>query len=363
MSEFDRAAANLLVHSTQPLNAEPPIDRLVSSFITPQTNLYIRSHGEVQHLDANTHRLRITGEVAREQAFSVAQLRERFPVRTVTASLQCAGNRRADLQEVAKTEGDPWQAGAVANASWTGVPLRDVLQVAGAASDAALQVAFYSPDEVEVEGEKARFGVSIPMAKALDSHVLLAFEMNGEPLLPEHGFPLRVIVPGYAGVRSAKWVTEVRVQRQPAESPIQTKDYKLFPPHVQKGEADWEAGLTINALPLNSAICEPAQGARLKEGLVTVKGWATASDRAIKRVDVSVDGGRHWRQAKLEQQPDQPYAWTLWCLDAELKKGEHDLVVRAFDDAMQTQPDTPDDTWNFPGYLAAHRHRIHVTVE
>ena len=362
-SELERAEANLVVHSTSPLNAEPPMDRLVSTFITPQKNLYIRSHGEVQHLQGATHRLKVAGHVERELEFTVQDLRSRFPHRTLTASLQCAGNRRADLQEVKKTEGDPWQAAALGNASWTGVSLRDVLEAAGAATHPSLQIAFYSPDEVEVEGETARFGVSIPLSKALSGDVLLAFEMNGEPLLPEHGYPLRVIVPGYAGVRSAKWVCEVRVQDRPAESPIQTKDYKLFPPHVQKGQADWNTGLTIDALPLNSAICEPARGARLKEGPVTLKGWATASERAIRRVDLSLDGGRSWLQAELQQQPDQPYAWTLWRLDAELKRGEHELVVRAFDEAMQTQPDTPDDTWNYPGYLAAHRHRIHVTVE
>ena len=186
-SELERAQANLVVHSASPLNAEPPMDRLVSTFITPQKDLYIRSHGEVQHLDGATHRLKVAGQVEHELEFTVQDLRDRFPRPTLTASLQCAGNRRADLQEVKKTEGDPWQAAALGNASWTGVSLRDVLGAAGAATHASFQVAFYSSDEIEVEGETARFGVSIPMPKALSGEVLLAFEMNGEPLLPEHG--------------------------------------------------------------------------------------------------------------------------------------------------------------------------------
>ena len=172
-----------------------------------------------------------------------------------------------------------------------------------------------------------------------------------------------MVVPGYAGVRSAKWVNEVRVQDEPADSPIQRKDYKLFPASVSKDDADWEAGLTIDAMPLNSAICRPQHGARVRAGPLTLQGWATASERVIKRVDVSIDGGRSWRQADLEQDDDQPHAWTLWRLEAELTKGEHELVVRAVDSAMQTQPDSPDETWNFPGYLAAHSHRIEVTVE
>ena len=357
------AGTALRVHSHQPFNAETPLDRLVASFITPQRHLYVRTHGEVQHLDEATHQLKVTGQVARALELSVAELRTSFSARFVTSGLQCAGNRRADLQQVAKTEGDPWAGGAVGNVRWTGAPLREVLAAAEASTDAGLQVAFYSTDEIEVEGEKGRFGVSIAMTKALTEDVLLAYEMNGEPLTAEHGHPLRVVVPGYAGVRSAKWVQEIRVQDEPADSPIQRKDYKLFPPEVRKGEADWDAGLTIDAMPLNAAICEPRCGTRLKAGSLTLRGWATASERTIKRVDVSLDGGRRWRQARLEQDAAQPHAWTLWSLEVELAKGEHELVVRTFDSAMQTQPDRPDDTWNYPGYLAAHRHRIHVSVE
>ena len=196
----------------------------------------------------------------------------------------------------------------------------------------------------------------------MSDHVLLAFQMNDEPLSPEHGFPLRAVVPGYAGVRSAKWLTEIRVQTEPADSPIQRKDYKLFPASVSTEEADWDAGLTIDALPLNSCICQPASGSKLASGPVTIKGWAAASERRVKRVDVSTDGGRHWMQAQLEQAEDQPHAWTLWRLDTVLETGEHELVVRAWDDAMQTQPDSPADTWNFAGYLAAHRHHVQVSV-
>lgn len=140
---------------------------------------------------------------------------------------------------------------------------------------------------------------------------------------------------------------EIRIQHEPADSPIQRKDYKLFPPEVLKGEADWDAGLTIDAMPVNSAICESKRGARLKAGALTLRGVGhRLRERAIKRVDVSLDGGHRCRQALLQQDATQPHAWTLWSLEAELAKGEHELVVRAFDSAMQTQPNRPDDTWN-----------------
>ena len=362
MSPNTHFQLNRIVHSDQPLNAEPTLAKLAEAFITDQRDLYIRTHGEVQQLDEGSYRLRVAGEVQQELQFSLADLRARFAVHTITCGLQCAGNRRADLQEVAKTAGDPWQGGAIGNVSWTGVALREVLEEAGVAVDRGLQVAFYSPDEIEVEGERGRFGVSIPLDKARSDDVLLAYEMNGEPLSPEHGYPLRAVVPGYAGVRSAKWLTEIRVQAEQADSPIQRKDYKLFPSGVSKEDVDWDAGLTIDAMPLNACICQPAVGAELASGPVTIKGWATASERRVKRVDVSTDGGRHWALAELEQADDQPHAWTLWRFDTVLERGGHELVVRAWDEAMQTQPDTPDDTWNFAGYLASHRHRIRVSV-
>ena len=325
MDEIERAEANLVVHTITPLNAEPCMDRLVASFVTPQSQLYIRTHGEVQHLDGDTHRVKVTGRVERETDFSVAELRAQFTSHKVMAVLQCAGNRRADLQQVAKTAGDPWQAGAIGNVEWTGVLLRDVLAAVGAPWTGDLQVAFYTLDEIEVEGEKGLYGVSISLAKAVHDEVLLAFEANGEPLAPEHGFPVRVIVPGYAGVRSAKWLGEIRVQEEPADSPIQRRDYKLFPASVTKAEADWDAGLTINAMPVNSAICTPRQGQTLEPGQIMLAGWATASERSISRVDVSIDGGRSWRQATLEQNAEAPSAWTLWSLSPSSRRGSTSL--------------------------------------
>lgn len=178
---------------------------------------------------------------------------------TVTAVLQCAGNRRADLQLVRPTSGDPWAPGAIGNAAWTGVSLADVLRAAGAETDAASHVAFDACDEVDMPKQgRFTYGASIPIAKAMSPEVLLAYAMNGEPLTPEHGFPLRVVVPGFAGVRSPKWLTAITVQDSPSGNHMQQRDYKLVPPDVTGETVDWEAGMTIYDMPLNSAICEPA---------------------------------------------------------------------------------------------------------
>ena len=243
------------------------------------------------------------------------------------------------------------------------MPLADILRAAGASEGEGLHVAFDAIDVVENEGAKdAPYGVSIPMMKAMAGDVLLAWAMNGEPLTLEHGAPLRIVVPGYAGVRSAKWVGEIRVQDKPSDAFQQAKDYLLFPPDMRKETQDPARGTTIYEMPLNAAICEPATGANLKAGTTEIKGYAIATDRAITRVDVSMDGGRQWQQATIEDHGNARWSWTLWHATLDIPAGEHELVVRAWDAAGQTQPAQPDDTWNFKGYLSAAWHRVRVAA-
>ncbi len=350
-----------IVHTRQPLNSEPPLGRLCAAYLTPQTDLYVRCHGEIPALDEATHRLGVEGRVARPLDLSMAALRERFPARSVTAVLQCAGNRRGDLARLRPVTGDLWSAGAIGNAVWSGVALGDVLRAAGVWEGEDGHVVLSAADACEVDGERFRYEVSIPMAKALAPEVLLATGINGEPLTPEHGFPLRAIVPGFAGVRSAKWLRRIAVQAAPSEAKPQARDYKLFPPGQTSDSADWREGLTIDAMPLNAAICMPAEGAVVRPGPVTVRGYATASGRKVARVDVSADGGRHWRQARLAHEAGAPWGWALWELELELPgEGEHELVVRAWDSAAQTQPASAADVWNFKGYCGAAWHRVRI---
>ncbi len=354
---------NLIVHTRHPYNAEPELHRLRAAMITAQDDFYVRSHGNIPRLDLAGHRLRVSGRVATPLNLTVAELRQRFAEHTVTAVMQCAGNRRADMQTVRPTSGDPWAPGAIGNAAWTGVALADVLHAAGADKDRALHVAFEACDEVHMPGERRfHYGASIPMTKAMSPEVLLAYGMNGAPLAPEHGFPVRLVVPGFAGVRSPKWLAAITVQDAPSDNHMQQRDYKLVPPDVTEDDVDWEQGVTINDMPLNAAICDPAQHAKLAAGMLQVRGYAVATARDVVRVDVSRDGGRSWIQAQLEHDGSSPWSWTFWTAAVELLKGEHELVVRAWDSAGQTQPALPDDTWNFKGYLSAAWHRVLVSV-
>jgi sulfite oxidase len=356
-----RAAAHLIIQNDDPLNAEPAPDDLVADFLTPQRFFYIRSHGAVPDLGAD-HSIDVAGLVADPRRWTKAALETAFPARTVTAVMQCAGNRRAHLQDVAETNGDPWGVGAIGNAEWTGVSLIDVLRAAGLDEARCRFVRFESADDVEVEGEVARFGISIPIAKAADPDVLIAWAMNGEPLAPEHGAPLRLVTPGYAGVRSAKWLTRIEAADAPSDAPMQRMDYKLFPASETGDDPDWGAGLTIEEMPVNSAICVPADGGRVAAGIVGLAGYATAYARDVSRVEVSADGGLSWAQAAIERREDARWSWVRWSLDVELAPGAHRLAVRAVDAAGQGQPADPAQVWNYAGYLSTAWHRIDVTA-
>lgn len=351
-----------IVHSREPYNAEPPLDRLRASFLTPVEQFYVRCHGPVPAIDPEHYRLTVAGCVAEPLTLSLDELASRFETVSITATMQCAGNRRADLAAVSPVTGDPWAAGAIGTAVWTGYRLIDLLIEAGIDEETALHVAFEGFDDVETPDGTARFGASIPVEKATAGDVLLAVRMNDEPLTPHHGAPLRLVVPGYAGVRSVKWLSAVEVRETPSQNFHQQKDYRLFPAGITTESMGAAAGMTINEMPLNSAICEPRAGTTIPAGPTRIRGYAIAGERRVTRVDVSIDDGRTWVCAAIEEHSGSAFTWTFWHADVDLSAGEHTLLVRAVDSAGQTQPRRAEDVWNCKGYLSAAWHRVEVTV-
>lgn len=351
----------LIVHSDMPLNAEPSAALLRQTFITPPELFYIRCHGDIPEIDSAIHRVSVTGRVAKPLCLSLDDIKA-MPKRTVRAVMQCAGNRRADLNSFSPVSGDSWATGAIGCADWTGVSLAHILTAADADLDDALHVAFTAADVCAPDEGGAPYGVSLPMSKALHPDTIVAYDMNGAPLAREHGFPLRLVTPGWAGVRSPKWLSAITVQEEPSDAYQQANDYKLFPPDIRPDTIDLARGITIEAMPLNAAISEPAPAAMLRAGRVVCRGYAIASERAIVRVDLSSDGGRSWTQAVVEDNGDARWAWFFWCLTLDLLPGEHELCVRAWDAAGQTQPSSPDDVWNCKGYLSTSWHRVRVTA-
>ncbi len=355
---------DMIIQGQQPLNLESPPEALRQSFETPAELFYVRNHGTMPQVDTDSYQLPVSGLVERPLELSLEDLKNDFPAQTVSATLQCAGNRRAGLMEVRDVPGEtPWGVGAIGNARWTGVSLREVLLAAGVESGAG-HVAFGGLDEIE-QGWSPNYGSSIPLAKALNQEVLLAYEMNGEPLRPEHGFPLRAVVPGYIGARSVKWLSGISVRDTPSDNYFQAREYRLFPPYLTEEPDDASEGFALGEISVNAVICEPSDGAQVRAGAVTVRGYAIAgTGRSIQRVDLSADGGLTWVGAELSAGSEKdPWAWRFWEVRLELNPGEHQLSVRALDSAADTQPRDAGSIWNVKGYVNNAWHETRVTAQ
>ncbi len=363
MASHSEKHPEIITRSEQPLNLEPPIELLRQNFTTPTKLFYVRNHGSIPEIDAVEYRLSVTGMVQQELHLSMEEIRKSFSMSTVTATLQCAGNRRQGLMEVASIPGEePWSAGAIGNAQWIGAPLQEVLQAAGVEPEAQ-HAAFGGLDEIEMEEQRFGLGGSIPIEKAMSSEILLAYEMNGEPLTAEHGAPLRVVAPGYIGARSVKWLGSITLQGEPSSNYYQAYSYKLFPPEVGKETADWAKGLMLGELSVNSVICQPMDEETVPAGPVSVRGYAiTGGERSVERVDVSIDGGESWMTAELQEGND-PWAWRFWEASVNLEPGQYEIVARAWDAAANTQPELSEQIWNFKGYMNNSWHKVWVTVE
>jgi sulfite oxidase len=349
------------VRQEDPFNGGPYLSALREQSLTPTELFFVRNHGGVPEVDPAAWRLSVTGLVRQPLTLTRDDLR-RLPTERVTATLQCAGNRRTEMAAVRPIPGElPWGEEAIGNAFWTGVPLAAILAEAGPLPEAR-HAAFTGLDETERHGHRFRFGGSIPLDKAQSSEVLLATEMNGRPLPPVHGFPLRAVVPGYIGARSVKWLTEIRLQEEPSDNYFQAVAYRLFPPDVDQSNVVWEQGEMLGPMQLNAVICSPEDGAKVPPGILRVKGYATAGDgRRIDRVELSGDGGRSWVACELFEDRG-PWAWRFFRGAVGLLAGEHQLAVRAVDSAGNTQPADPTGIWNFKGYMSNAWHRVRVTA-
>jgi hydroxyacylglutathione hydrolase len=340
----------LVVWSEEPLNAEAPVEMLCRTEITPNELFFVRNHGPIPEVDPAAYQLTVRGLVSDPLTVSLSELRQQFERVTVDAVLTCAGNRRSELAAIAPIPDQaPWGPGATGNARWGGVRLRDVLQAAGLETGAA-HVAFTGLDRCAEEGEVIPFGGSIPLTKALAPEVLLADEMNGKPLPPAHGYPLRVIAPGYIGARSVKWLATITVQSEPSTNYFQARTYRLYPSRV-RSETTPEHGFSLGETPVNSVVCTPAEGAIVTGPRVLARGYAlTGGTREIERVEVSLDRGAAFATGRL---PDrgQAGAWRLWEAEFELGPGPYELAVRAWDSAASTQPESAEGLWNLKGYI------------
>ncbi|HEU0077845.1 MAG TPA: sulfite oxidase [Longimicrobiaceae bacterium] len=314
-----------------PLNREAPLDALAAP-LTPTAHFYRRSHFPVPRVDPAAWRLRVGGEVRRPLALTLADLRA-MPGRTLAVTLECAGNGRNLMEPT--PHGTPWGLGAVSTADFTGVPLRHVLELAGPGSS-AVEVLFEGADRGPVgAGREEPFARSLPLAAAAGGDALLAWAMNGEPLPAAHGFPLRLVVPGWYGMASVKWLADVRVLAEPFRGHFQAEHY------VYVGEAGTPEGTPVARARVRSLIASPADGAAVPLGPVELRGIAWSGHAPVARVEVSVDDGATWAAAELGE-PPSPHAAAPWSLAwLPPRRGEYRVLLRAADLAGNVQPEVP----------------------
>lgn len=352
--------SDMVVHEEEPFNAETARGALAEASLTPTAAFFSRNHGPIPQVDRSAWRLRVDGLVGERLSLSLDELRERFAEREVVATLQCAGNRRKDLLDVRDIPGEaPWGPGATGTATWRGIALADVLRAARP-HDAAEHVAFAGHDVSREPQPPEAYGASIPRRKAERPEVLLAWEMNGKPLPAVHGGPVRVVVPGFIGARSVKWLERIELRVQPWDGFFQSTAYRLLTPEAKPAPG---AGVALGEVALNSDILAPDDGVRVASGAVEVRGYAFAGgERQVARVDVSTDEGTTWTQAELLEDRGR-WAWRLWRVELDLGPGPHEIVVRAWDSAAASQPERPRPLWNPKGYVNNAWGRVHVHAD
>jgi DMSO/TMAO reductase YedYZ molybdopterin-dependent catalytic subunit len=323
-----------IVRSEEPLNLEMPFET-VESFITPIRSFYVRTHFPIPKIDRDAWWLHVEGEVEKPFAINYEELL-RLKSMTIPVTLECAGNNRNFLEP--KVKGIQWGLGAVGNAEWTGVPLSILLDRAVVRSNAR-EVILEGADHGMLDDPKSppgelRFSRSVPLEKA-QRDVLLAYRMNGNNLLPEHGFPLRAVVPGWYAVASVKWLLRIIVTSHPFTGYYQTLDYAYW-----KRRGDIAELSPVAELQIKAEIAKPAQGEAVPaNSSVRVYGAAWAGGGEIVRVEVSTDEGSTWKEATLLGE-SKPNAWRFWEFNwkTPTAPGKQTLVARATDSLGQTQP-------------------------
>lgn len=332
--------AGLVFQRADPLNCETPVGALIGGSVMPTAHFYVRNHFQIPQLDPSTWRLDVGGLVERPLSLSLPDL-HKMRSQTLTVTLECAGNGRSLLDP--PTEGEQWGLGAVSVAEWTGVPLADLLEQAGV-KPTAREVLFRGADggTVAARSGVTRFERSLNLDVARDSDVLLAYAMNGEPLPVEHGYPLRLVVPGWYGVTSVKWLTEIEAIGAAFTGYFQLDRY--FYEWERNGQVVKEP---VTLQRVRSLITEPAQDGEVEPGVLAVRGLAWSGAGPLARVDVSVGGG-NWEAARLVGD-QHGYGWQRWELITRTPgAGPATLRARATDLAGHTQPEHPE--WNRLGY-------------
>mmetsp|Transcript_7532 Transcript_7532/g.10961 ORF Transcript_7532/g.10961 Transcript_7532/m.10961 type:complete len:506 (-) Transcript_7532:150-1667(-) len=390
---------NLLPCTMKPWNGEPRLDLLTKDYITPNELFYVRCHLAVPDIDPDDYILTIKGKGIKTKKLTLNDIKTMFPKHEVVTTLQCAGNRREDMHGERKLFLAPhWVVGAMSTAKWGGVKMRDVLKYCGMDVDKMALGEIETPEKqhlqflgYDTDETGFCYGSSMPIEKAVDAlgDAIFAYEMNGEPLPRDHGFPVRAIVPGYTGNCQCKWLRKVIISDKESTKPWQQKSYRGFAPDIsfEKDLSHWppprlDQAPIVYHMPVQSLVCNPSQNSLLgMKGStdIEVKGVAwSGGGRKIERVDVSIDGGKTWTAAELykpiEQRRNRHWAWTQFSktipLPEDVRKkiheGEHvelDITSKAMNSNFDVQPERMEPYWNARGVCINHWYHVKTTLD
>jgi DMSO/TMAO reductase YedYZ molybdopterin-dependent catalytic subunit len=345
----DAIDAGLLVHRAHPLNGETSIPALIGG-VVPNARFYVRNHFHIPDLGREDFRLTVRGLVDRPLSLGMDDLR-RLPAQTLVVTLECAGNGRMLFDP--PIEGERWNLGAVSTAEWTGVPLSEVLDMAGVRNGAA-EIVFRGADCGSLEGRPTCFERSLRPDEARLSGALLAYAMNGEALPVQHGYPLRLIVPSWYAVASVKWLTEIEVVDRPFAGHFQLDKYWYEWP--RDGRLAREP---VTLQQVRALITEPSPDEEIRAGALAVRGVAWSGAGPIARVEVSV-GDAEWQEARLVGERRR-HSWQWWELTVPVHRpGPVRLRARATDVAGRIQPDRAE--WNRLGYGNNSTHQVQIRI-
>ncbi|KAG9451109.1 hypothetical protein H6P81_011074 [Aristolochia fimbriata] len=378
-----RNASLVRLTGKHPFNSEPPLTRLMQhGFITPVPLHYVRNHGAVPRGRWDDWTVEVCGLVKRPQRFSMDQLVADFPARELPVTLVCAGNRRKEQNMVKQTIGFNWGAAGISTSVWRGVRLRDVLKRCGVLTRTrgALNVCFEGAEDLP-GGGGSKYGTSIKKEFAMDPSrdIIIAYMQNGQPLTPDHGFPVRIIIPGFIGGRMVKWLKRIIVTTEESQSYYHYRDNRVLPPHVDAELANAEAWwykpeYIINELNINSVITTPCHeeilpiNSATSQRPYTLRGYAySGGGKKVTRVEVTMDGGESWHVCKVDH-PEKPskygkyWCWCFWSLEVEVLDllGAKEIAVRAWDETLNTQPEKLN--WNVMGMMNNCWFRVKMNV-
>jgi sulfite oxidase len=362
--QFPGKDPGLVVLGERPLVAETP-EHLLDDETTPTSKFYIRNNGLVPDptKEPDAWKITIDGEVNSKLELTLGELKKRFTPVTSRMVMECGGNGRSFFTPQAR--GNQWTNGGVGCVEWTGVKLADVLKAAGLKPSAVFSGHYGADPHLSGDPKRSALSRGVPLKKLMDDNNLIAWGMNGQPLENVHGFPVRLVIPGWPGSVSSKWLTRIWVRDKEHDGQgMGGTSYRVpIKPMIPGGQADNANFRDLESMPVRSVITNPANGARLAAGIreIALRGAAWAGDHTVRAVDVSIDYGSSWQNATLGQ-PKNPYDWQRWTATVRLPSdGYFEVWVRATDSRGVAQPHVAGN-WNPQGYGANPMHRIAVLV-